>query len=397
MKLLMKLFRLFLILVIVAGIVFLGISLIKHKKQALKQAPKYGIRPIGVHAVTVKKGDLAQTIDYLAVVDSFQIANVSARLTSNVDKLLCDEGDLVKAGDVLIQLDSRELKQSIEAIEATIAKTQAEIAANQSAIQSLINTVSYWQREAQRDKTLADKGNIPASQAEATADKANQLKGNLETTKHQQEALKHQIQSLQSQKSQLETRLSYCTITSPYDGVVRQRLVDPGDLAAPGKILMVIEDRSQFKLTFNVPQTDLQEVQEGLPVRFNADGKKFSAELTHLYPSLNTARMLQAEVLLSGLATNNLDCGQYLRVLVLVDEIKDKVLVPASCLVECPEHFQHVFVVKDGSLTHHRVEILGSSGDIVAVEGIEPNQQVVTNSFLGWTTLSSGKKVEVLQ
>ena len=397
MKIIMKVLRIVLILVIVAGLVFLGMYLIKHKKQALKHAPKYGIRPIPVHAVTVKKGDLTQTIDYLTVVESFQIANVSARLTANVDKLLCDEGDQVKAGDILIQLDGRELMQSIDALDATIAKTQAEIAANQSAIQSLINTVSYWQREAQRDKTLADKGNIPASQAEATADKANQFKGNLETTKHQQEALKHQIQALQSQKSQLETRLSYCTVTSPYDGLVRQRLVDPGDLAVPGKILVIIEDRSQFKLTFNVPQKDLQQVQEGLPVRFNTGGKTYNEALTHLYPSLNTARMLQAEVLLSGLAMDNLACGQYLRISVLVNEINDKVLVPASCLVESPDHFQHVFVVKDGSLAHHRVEILGYSGDIVAVEGIEPDQQVVTNSFLGWTTLSSGNKVEVLQ
>ncbi|MCK5173460.1 MAG: hypothetical protein KAR47_08715, partial [Planctomycetes bacterium] len=77
--------------------------------------------------------------------------------------------------------------------------------------------------------------------------------------------------------------------------------------------------------------------------------------------------------------------------------IKDAVILPTSCLVESPKHFLYVFVVKDGLLTHHKVKVLASSEEKVAIEGIAPQQQVVTNTFLGWTTLSTGEKVEMIK
>jgi len=398
LKLLKRLIRIAVILIIVAAIVLFAMLLINRKKQELAQAPKYGLRPIPVRVTTAKLGNLSSKIDYLAVVEPIRIANVSARLTATIDKLLCDEGNTVNAGDVLIELDGREIKNDIASVQSDVAQAESELAANEATVSSLKNSVAYWSREAERDKTLAAKGDIPGSQAEATADKASEYKGKLDATQHKSSALKHLIDSLESKKAQLETRLSYCTLKSPYDGLVTQRLVDPGDLASPGKKLLVVEDRSQLKLTFDIPQQDLSQVQEGLSVRFTSKGKAQEAKLSHMFPSLDKARMLRAEVFLSDNQIEGISCGQYISVSVVLGELKDVILLPASCLVECPKHFQHVFVAKDGRLlTHHKVKILASTEDTVAVEGVEPNEQVVTNTFLGWATLSAGKEVEVLK
>jgi hypothetical protein len=56
-----------------------------------------------------------------------------------------------------------------------------------------------------------------------------------------------------------------------------------------------------------------------------------------------------------------------------------------------------VFVVRDGQLEARPVNVVGSSGDDVAVEGLEAGQEVVLSTFLGWATLSSGQKVEVMR
>jgi len=389
--------RIFIVPLIVAALVLFAVALVRHKRKELSHAPKYGTRPIPVRVTTAKKGNISTKIDYLAVVEPVQVANVSARLTATVDKLLCDEGDTVKAGDVLVVLDGREIKDNIAAVEADIAQAQADLAANQATVTSLENSAAYWNREAERDKTLADKGDIAGSQAEATADKASEFKGKLDAAKHKSTALQHLISSLQSKKAQLETKLSYCTIKSPYNGLVTQRLVDPGDLASPGKKLLVVEDRNQLKLAFDIPQQDLSRVHEGLDVKFNVSGTVSRAKLSHMFPSLDKARMLRAEVFLSGSQRNGLSIGQYVEASVVLDEIKDVILVPASCLVECPKHLQHVFVINGDKLTHPIVKVLASSGDTVAIEGIEPDTQVVTNTFLGWTILSGGKKVEVLK
>ena len=118
-------------------------ALIKRKKHQLAGAPKYGMRPVPVRVITSRLGSLATKIDYLAVFEPVQTANVSARLTTVVDKLLCDEGDTVKAGDTLIELDGREIKNDIATVRADIAQAQSELLANKATVTSLKNSAAY--------------------------------------------------------------------------------------------------------------------------------------------------------------------------------------------------------------------------------------------------------------
>jgi RND family efflux transporter MFP subunit len=340
---------------VVAVIAGGGVALVKHKKQMLAQVPKYGMQPTPVRVASARLGDLRETKDYLAVVEPFRSANVSARLTAAVEKVLRDENEPVKAGDLLIVLDSREIAESV----ASTAKTYA-----------------YWEREAERDNTLAEKGAIPGAQAEATADRANATKGKL---------------------AELETELSYCAIRSPFDGMVSRRMVDPGDMAVPGKTLIVIEDRSSLKLSFDVPQQDLPQVREGLGAVYSVAGKEQTAALSHLFPSLNASRMLRAELYLDGADAAGLSSGAYVPLQVVLGNSKNVTLVPASSLVESSDRNPHVFIVQDGHLVAKPVSVLGSSGDEVAVEGIQAGEQVVLSTFLGWAQLASGQMVEVMK
>jgi RND family efflux transporter MFP subunit len=347
--------RILIILVVVAVIAGGGIMLVKHKKQMLAQAPRYGMLPTPVRVASARVGDLQKTRDYLAVVEPIRSANISARLTATVEKVRYDEHEPVKAGDVLVVLDSREIEENV----ATMVKTSA-----------------YWEREARRDKMLAEKGAIPGAQAEGTSDKANEAGGRLAAAK---------------------TQLSYCMIRSPFDGLVSRRMVDPGDLAAPGKRLMVIEDRDKLKLSFDIPQQDLQQVREGLEVIYSVAGKDRTAVLSHLFPSLSAARMLRAEVYLEGADMDGLSPGAYVPLRVLLGNNKDITLVPAASLVESPDRKPHVFIVRDGRLVARPVSIMDSSGDEVAIEGVQAGEQVVMSTFLGWAQLASGQMVEVVK
>jgi len=122
MKTVIKISRFLLVLLIVAALFLSAAFLVNRKKMQLAQAPKYGVRPIPVRATTAKLGNLSTGIDYLAVVEPVRTANISARLTATIDELLCDEGEVVKAGQVLIVLDSREIENNIAATEANIAQ-----------------------------------------------------------------------------------------------------------------------------------------------------------------------------------------------------------------------------------------------------------------------------------
>ena len=392
-----KLGKKLIVLIIIIALAAFAVTLIKRKKQRLSAAPTYGMRPTPVKLVSSRRGSLDVKTDYIAVVEPVQTSVISARLIGSIEQIFCDEGDVVKAGDVLIKLDDREIKDNIVSVEADIAKALSELEANKATVNSLKDSVTYWTLEAKRDKTLAEKNAIPVSQAEATADKASEFEGRFKAAEHQSEALKHLADSLRAKKDRLETQLCYCTIRSPYDGVIKQRLVDVGTMASPGMKLLTMEDRSQWKLAFDVPQEDLSKVREGSPAQFLLGGDLQDVEITHMYPSLDKARMLRAEIYLSDAQAGGLKSGQYVPVSVLVEKIPNAVIIPTSCIVESPEHGKYVFVEKDGRLTHKEVEILATSQDEAAVKGIEPDEGIVTNTFLGWTILSGGEKVEVIK
>ncbi|HPC96383.1 MAG TPA: efflux RND transporter periplasmic adaptor subunit [Sedimentisphaerales bacterium] len=392
-----KAIRILIVLIMMAALGFGGVLLVKHKKKALAAAPKYGMQPMPVRAAPARLGDLRRMRDYLAVVEPIRVADVSARVTASVEKVLRDENEWVKTGDVLVTLDSRQIEESIAAMKAQVEQAQADLASNQATVDSLARTVAYWDREAQRDEALADKGAIPGAQAEGTSDKANEARGKLDAARQKSAAIERSIESLQRRQAELETTLSYCTIRSPFDGIISHRRVDPGDLAVPGKSLMVVEDRSQLRLAFDVPQQDLPEVREGLAVEYSAARQNHEVTLSHLFPSLNAARMLRAEVYLSGREMDGLSPGAYVPLRVVLGNDKDVTLVPGTAVVESPDGHAHVFVVRDHHLEARPVNLLGSSGDDVAVDGIQAGEQVVLSTFLGWAQLASGQIVEAIQ
>lgn len=390
-----KILRLFLILLVAAGILAGGVALVKRKEDALQKAPKYGTRPIPVKVATAEKGTLQVKYDYLAVVEPVQEANLSARVTARIEKMLCDEGDRVKRGQVLIVLDEREIRKNIASAAAQVSQAMADLSSNEATATSLKGSAEYWQREAERDSALAEKGHIPGSQAEAAMDKASVFQGQYIAARDKSESLRQRIRSLRSVKEELETQLSYYTLVSPYDGMVRERLVDPGDMAAPGKRLLVVENRNGFKLGFDIPQSDLPGVKEGHPVLFKVDHETRKAVLNHTFPSLNMAKMLRAEADLYDDLAKGLSIGQYLPVSVVIREIENATLIPRTCLIEGPDRETYVFLLQGDRLSPRSVQVLAASGDRLAVTGMAPGEQAVTSTFLGWARLSAENRVEV--
>jgi len=364
-----RIMRIIIIVVIVAALA----GVVARRKAQLKSAPVYGLRPVPVRVAQATREPIETAHDYLGVVESWQTARISSRASARVIKVLCDEGDAVQAGELLMQLDDVDI--------------QAQIKATESTIQGLKTNRDFWVSEDQRDSKLAAEGVISAVEAETTHNRQADAVAKLETTQRNLESLRNQLR--------------YTKLTSPFSGVVTSRDVDPGDLATPGHALLVVEDRSQLKLAFDAPQEDMTLLKEGLPVRVkdardvNTQHPTPNAKLTHLYPSLNQARMVRAEVALPEDASFQI--GAFVPLSVVLARQENAVTVPRECLMENSEGSTAVFVFKNGILEARTVKKLMTSGDRVEIEGVEPGEQVVTSTFLGWSTLASGLKAEVIR
>ncbi len=387
--------KLALVLGVLAALVLGGRALILRKQQALAQAPRYQAPAELVETATVLRGDLSQTHDYLAVVEPVQSANITARLTATIEEVKVDEGDRVRAGQPLILLDHRQIDAQLDAARAEILQARADLQGNLALVASLQESYDYWVREAEREQRLRERDAIPVAQLDSTLEKRADAEGKLRSARQKSSAIEQQIRSLEARRAELETTLSYCELQSPFDGVVTARLVNPGDQAAPGKTLLVVEMAGVKMIAFDIPQGDLRFVKVGLPVSYQVQGQARQASITRLYPSLNQARMVRAEMVLDEKQGAGLTSGEYLTATALLKNLQDVPLVPVTAIVEGnSDGKRRVFVVNDGVLHVREVEVLGTACDQAAVRGLEGGERVVTHSFLGWTRLAEGMKVE---
>lgn len=390
--------RIGLLVLVVLAILVTGLILVKRKQRTLKEVPAYANRPQVVTIVTAQQGDLSLEHDYLAVVEPFEVAQISAQVSGAVREIHVDEGAAVAPGDVLALLDDTEIRQAVAAAEARIAQAQAERDGNRATIAALEVSHNFWQAELTRQTNLAANGTIPETEADRTAEKTAEVEGRLKAAQLATQAIESQIEALTQQKNELETRLGYYTLTSPLQGVVMRRLADPGDLAMPNTPIFEIQTTNRWKVAFDVPQKDVQDLQHGSIIQFNLADAQNQAAIDMLHPSLDKARMMRAEAWIAASNAPRLVAGAYLPVRVTIKQLTDVALLPASALIPEPDAGEHVFVVTENDiLAPQPVELLGRSGDTVAVRGINPGTRVVRNTFLGWVTLSTGDPVEVVQ
>ena len=389
--------RIVLLVVVVAGVLAGAVFLVTQKKKELNQVPAYGNNPMPVTAVKAEKGDLHRKKDYLGVVKPAREAEVSTKVSAKVEAVDVDEGDRVNAGEILVELDSAEVRHKLDSIQSRIREAKADLSGNRATVKALKSSYQFWKAEKERNQKLLEREAVSASEAERVAEKAAEIRGKLTAAKEKTTAIKARISSLRHQKKEIRARLDYYTITSQYNGTVSERLADPGDMASPSKPLLRVEDRETLKITFDIPQADFPEISRGQEVVFSVHGQDKRAGLSLVHPSLNRARMRKAEVWLKGKEREGLTPGAYLPVSVVVEKLQDVTFVPRSALIPSPGEKTHVFAVEKERLQARPVKVLAMSRDQIAVEGVSPGTRIVQNTFLGWNRLSSGEKVEVIQ
>jgi len=354
------------ITIILAGILALAALVVTRKKQALAAKP-YGMQPVTVQVAPVTKQMLENTHNYLGVVEAWQTACVSSRISARIEAVLHDEGDFVKAGELLLQLDEGDIQARIRAAESTIRGLE-------------INR-DFWVAEDRRDNKLAADGVIPAVEAEATHNRRVEAVSKLETAMRNLDSLRNQ--------------LLYTQLTSPFDGLITARDVDPGDLAAPGRTLMVVEDHSALKIVFDAPQEDMEFLKIGLPVRAEVGGKPLDLKITHMYPSLDRGRMVRVEIKAPG--NTGFQIGSFVPLNVIWQRHENAITIPRESLMQRGNDEWFVFTVVNGKLLLNPVQKVMESDGRVEVKGLQPGEQVVISTFLGWANLADGLKVEVIK
>ncbi len=333
-------------------------------------------RPFPVQAVVVKPGDIDITLAALGTVTARNTVTVKPRVDGQLVRINFREGERVKAGEVLAEIDPRPFQAQLDQVSGQLARDQALLA--------------NARLDLERYRGLLAKDSIAKQQVDVQEAQVRQYEG--------------VVKADQALVDSAQLQLSFTKVTAPLAGRLGLRQVDVGNMVRSSDAagLVVITQTQPINVLFTIPSDNLSPVVsrlragESLTVEaFERDGKAKLAtgHLQTVDNQIDTATgtvKLKAEF---ANADDRLFPNQFVNVRLRVETRKEALLIPLAALQRGTKG-SFVYVVGPESAVSVRPVVPGpASGDVVAIEqGLAAGEQVVTD---GLDKLREGAKVEV--
>jgi len=286
----------------------------------------------------VRLGAVTEEYVALATARANEAIDVTPRISSVVSEIRFDEGQTVEAGEVLVELDSREIRADLDLAEANLNERRSRYG---------------------RLETLA----------------ASQVVSEVEL-----EEIQAQLQVAEAQVNSARARLEDTVIRAPFSGTVGLRRISVGGLVQPNTIITTLDDIGVMKLEFSVPEEYLAVVSEGLEIEASGaawPNRIFSGAVISVDSRVDPMTRSLAVVAELPNEDGDLKPGMFLQV-VIARRREDVVLAAEAALVP-RQGRQFVFVIDQGRALEREVKLgTRSPGVVEIVTGLEAGEEIVT-------------------
>jgi multidrug efflux system membrane fusion protein len=363
----------FALVVLIALAVF---GLIAHLASGNRPEPKRKIQVAPVTVAQAIQKDIPVELRAIGRVEPYARVTIKARVNGELQRIHFQEGQNVKAGDLLFTIDPRPFEAALQEAKARLAR---DTALAQKAEKDLL-----------RNETLSKGGYVSREQFEQTRANAEALKATIEADKAQVESVRLQ--------------LSYCHIRSPITGRIGSIQIDQGSMikANDDKGMVEIVQITPLYVDFAIPEQQLPDIK-----KYNAHGPlKVTAVIPNteaMPPERGELTFMDNEVdrktgtirLRATFANRKtrLWPGQFVKVTLTVTTRKNATVIPYAA-IQKGQSGEFVYVVKPDLTVETRAVSMNMAreGEAVIDKGLTPGEQVVTD---GQIRLFQGAKVEI--
>ena len=366
---------------------------------------------VSVQAATATEQPIEKVIRAEAILFPIDQSAITPKISAPVKRFYVNRGSHVKAGQLLATLENRDLEAAkvenqgaLSQAEATYESTTAaslpeemqkaeldEEAAKQAldAEQKLFDSRENLYRQGALPRKDLDQARVSLVQARTQYEIAKKHFAALQAVGKQQEmkSASGQLESARGKYLGSQAQLSYSEIRSPINGVVTERPLYPGEMAAAGSPLLVVMNTSRVIAKAHIPQQDAALLKAGDPAELTAPGidGNIPARITVVSPATDpnsTTIEIWAEASNSG---NRLKPGTTVELSAVAEKIDKALVVPASAILNPPEGGTSVMVVGADNRAHRREVQLGVvSGDKVQItSGLKAGERVITSGAYG--------------
>ena len=340
-----------------------------------QKAQAAGPRAVSVATAQVQRQDVPVYLTGLGAVTAFNTANIKSRVDGQIMKVNFREGQNVKQGELLIEIDSRPFQVQLDQVQAQLFRDQAQLRDAQLNLQrytSLIPSGSIAQQQVDTQKALAD-----------------QLEGTVRTD--------------QAQIDNAKLQIVYCHITAPFAGRVGLRQVDPGNIvhASDTNPMLILTQLQPIAVIFTLTEDVLPNVSQHMQKSslevdaFSRDdqtklatGKLLTID-NQIDPTTGTAKL---KAVFSN-TDNQLWPNQFVNANLLLETRKNSTVVPTAAILRGPQGTFVYAVNPDKTVQDRQVTVSLTQGDTTVITaGLNPGDMVVTD---GQDKLQRGSRIEM--
>ncbi len=375
-------------------------------------------RPVEVDVVELRHAPLVRTLQFAARVETLSRVDVGSTVTGRVENVLVREGDSVREGAVLVELESAELRATLAQALASRAQAQARLAglrstgrgSAQAAVTQAQAALDATQSEFARVQQLVAQGFLSASRLDEARRARDVAAAQLATARTQVQAVgeagtevaqaQAQLALAQASIEAAQARLAQTRLRAPADADVLARAVEPGQIVQPGKALLTLALAGPTRLNAQVDERFLDQLAIGQPASVLADaypGRRFAAKVLSISPAVDPQRgAIEVTFALQGEAPAFLREDMTLSIEVETGRRSRALVLPIAALIRTADaNIARVRVIEDGRIEERDVGLgLRTLGAAEVRLGLEEGDEVVLDMRLPLGQRVRGRVVE---
>lgn len=311
---------------------------------------------VPVEAITIRAGDISASLLYSATIETEEEVDVYPQLSGIIEKIRVEEGDIVKKGAVLLELDDDEYRLS-----AKKAKVNYE------------QTLSDYKRS----KQIFDKNLI---------------------SNNEYETARFTMEKAKIEWEQAELTLSRCKIKAPIPGVIAERRIKPGDRILTSTVLFHIVNHDRMLATVHIPAKDAQLCKKGQRVILTSDvlgTKKFDGWIKRQSPVIDAQSGTRKITVGVKPHQRELKAGMFVNVFIITGTHTSVPLVPKNAIVYDGED-KYIFLISEDSLAQ-RIHLKAGYSDpynYEALEGVNSGDMMI---IVGQSALKDKTRIKIVR
>lgn len=366
---------------------------------------------VAVQTSAAKVTAIKRTLKSEAILFPLRQSAMTSKIGAPVREFLVNRGSQVRKGQLLAVLENRDLQASQVENQGSYQQAQAEFAS--ATASTLPEEMHKAELDAQAAKqafdaeqklyasreTLFKEGALPRKeldqagvaliQARNTYQLADKHLQALQAGVKQQrlKAVTGQLEAAKGKYLGAEAQLSYSEIRSPFDGVVVDRPLYPGEMAPAGTALLTVMDISEVIAKAHIPQQEASDLKVGDAATISAAGTEepLIGKVTLISPALDPNSTTVEVWVKAGNKDKRFRPGSTVQLSIVTEHIKDAVVIPASALLSSPEGASSVMVVGGDGRAHQQTVEVGvrDEGVVQIIKGLKANEHVVIAGAYG--------------